>query len=69
VIVFGSVDGKITARERIDLRKNSHVVGDLVSAVIAMEDGAYMKGTIEVLREETNDDLGLTRQLSISNSV
>ncbi len=54
VIVFGSVDGKITARERIDLRKTSHVVGDLISAVVAMEEGAYMKGTIEVLREDAN---------------
>ena len=53
VIVFGTIDGKITARDKIDLRKTSHVVGDLVSAAVAMEEGAYVKGTIEILRDET----------------
>jgi len=52
VVVLGAVHGNITARERIEIRKTGHVVGDLVSAGIAIEEGAYFKGSIDILREE-----------------
>lgn len=51
VVVQGSVTGKITAREKIDIRRTGNVIGDLVSAGVAIEDGAYFKGSIEILRE------------------
>jgi cytoskeletal protein CcmA (bactofilin family) len=51
VVVHGSVTGKITAREKIDIRRTGNVTGDLVSAGVAIEDGAYFKGSIEILRE------------------
>jgi cytoskeletal protein CcmA (bactofilin family) len=51
VIVFGRVDGKIAAREKVELRKTAYVVGDMTSAGVAIEDGAYFKGSIEILRE------------------
>jgi cytoskeletal protein CcmA (bactofilin family) len=51
VIIQGTVNGNITARDRIEIRKSGQVVGDLVSPGIAIEDGAYFKGSIEILRE------------------
>lgn len=51
VVVHGSVNGKISARDKIEIRKTGNVVGDLISAGIAIEDGAYFKGSIEILRE------------------
>jgi cytoskeletal protein CcmA (bactofilin family) len=51
VIVFGKVDGKINARDKIELRKTGYVIGDLTSMGIAIEEGAYFKGSIEILRE------------------
>jgi cytoskeletal protein CcmA (bactofilin family) len=51
VVVHGSVTGKVTAREKIDIRRTGNVTGDLVSAGVAIEDGAYFKGSIEILRE------------------
>lgn len=51
VVIHGSVDGKVSAREKIEIRKTGNVVGDLVSAGVAIEDGAYFKGSIEILRE------------------
>jgi len=53
VIVQGAVTGNITARERIEIRKTGRVLGDLMAAGIAIEDGAYFKGSIEILREDT----------------
>ncbi len=55
VIIEGSVTGNITARERIEIRKTGRVMGDLVAPGIAIEDGAYFKGSIEILREETRE--------------
>lgn len=55
VIIEGSVTGNITARERIEIRKTGRVMGDLVAPGIAIEDGAYFKGSIEILRDETRD--------------
>jgi len=52
VVVLGTVHGNITARDRIEIRKTGHVVGDLVSAGVAIEEGAYFKGSIDILREE-----------------
>jgi cytoskeletal protein CcmA (bactofilin family) len=51
VVVHGSVNGKITAREKIDIRRTGNVTGDLQAAGVAIEDGAYFKGSIEILRE------------------
>ena len=51
VIVFGRVEGKIAARGKIDLRKTAFVVGDLSSAALAIEEGAYFKGSIEIIRD------------------
>ena len=55
VIVHGSVSGKIAAREKIDIRRTGNVTGDLVAAGVAIEDGAYFKGSIEILREGKNE--------------
>jgi cytoskeletal protein CcmA (bactofilin family) len=52
VVVLGTVHGNINARDRIEIRKTGHVVGDLVSAGVAIEEGAYFKGSIDILREE-----------------
>src|SRR5579863_7480855 len=51
VIVHGSVEGKVTAKDKVDLRKTGNVIGDLVSASVSIEDGAYFKGSIEIVRE------------------
>ncbi len=55
VIVQGSVAGNISAGEKIDIRKTGHVVGDLVAAAIAIEDGAFFKGSIDIVREQARE--------------
>lgn len=51
VVIHGSVEGNTTAREKIEIRKTGHVLGDLVAGGIAIEEGAYFKGSIDILRE------------------
>jgi len=51
VVIYGSVHGNISVRERVEIYKSGHVVGDLLAPGISIEDGAYFKGKIEILRE------------------
>ncbi len=51
-VVQGAVTGNITARERIEIRKTGRVMGDLIAPGISIEDGAYFKGSIEIVREK-----------------
>jgi cytoskeletal protein CcmA (bactofilin family) len=51
VVIHGSVHGNISVRERVEIYKSGHVVGDLIAPGISIEDGAYFKGKIEILRD------------------
>ncbi|MGA8871448.1 MAG: polymer-forming cytoskeletal protein [Candidatus Acidiferrales bacterium] len=50
VIVHGTVTGNIRARDRVEIRKDGSVIGDIAAARISIEDGAYFKGRIEIDR-------------------
>lgn len=50
IVVYGSVKGNLRARDRIEIKKDGSVVGDLTTARIMIEDGAYFKGSIEIER-------------------
>jgi len=52
VLVLGTVHGNIETREKIDIRKEAKVVGDIRTARIVIEDGAYFKGSIDIVRAE-----------------
>ena len=52
VVIQGSVIGNIEAREKVDIRRTGNVVGDLVASTVAIEDGAYFKGSIDISRDE-----------------
>ena len=46
--VLGSIQGKIEAVEKVYIRKSAQLVGDIRSAAIIIEDGGYIKGSIEL---------------------
>ena len=48
IMVYGNVKGNLRARDRIEIKKDGSVVGDLTTARIMIEDGAYFKGSIEI---------------------
>jgi cytoskeletal protein CcmA (bactofilin family) len=51
VVIYGAVNGNVNAREKIEVRRSGNVTGDLTSASISIEEGAYFKGSIDILRE------------------
>lgn len=51
IIVHGTVKGNMRASERIEIKKNGSVIGNLTTARILIEDGASFKGSIEIDRD------------------
>ena len=50
VVVLGSVNGNVEASEKIDIRKDARLTGDIKTGGIVIEDGAYFKGSIDIVR-------------------
>jgi cytoskeletal protein CcmA (bactofilin family) len=48
VIVYGNVIGNVHARDRVDVKTDGSVIGDISTARISIEDGAHFKGRIEI---------------------
>jgi cytoskeletal protein CcmA (bactofilin family) len=52
VVIHGKVDGDIHGTERVELKRSAVLVGDIQTKRVAVEDGAYFKGSIDVQRAE-----------------
>src|SRR5450631_2420873 len=52
VIVHGRVDGNIQASDRVELRKSASLSGNISTARVAIEDGAFFKGSIDIQKAE-----------------
>jgi cytoskeletal protein CcmA (bactofilin family) len=50
VIVHGDVTGNLNAQDRVEIRKDASVIGDIKATRISIEDGAFCKGRIEIDR-------------------
>jgi cytoskeletal protein CcmA (bactofilin family) len=48
VVVYGKVVGNLHARDRVDVKSDGSVIGDISTARISIEDGAQFKGRIEI---------------------
>lgn len=51
LVVLGSVQGDVEIADKIDIRKDARLVGDIKTARIVIEDGAYFKGNIDIIRD------------------
>jgi cytoskeletal protein CcmA (bactofilin family) len=52
VIVLGTLHGNVETGDRLDIRKEAKLVGDIRTARIVIEDGAYFKGNVDIVRAE-----------------
>jgi cytoskeletal protein CcmA (bactofilin family) len=48
IVVLGKVRGNLTASDRVDIRSDGSLTGDVIAARISIEDGAYFKGGIDI---------------------
>ncbi len=54
VIVYGNASGNLRARDRVEIKKDGQVIGDITTTRISIEEGAYFKGHIEIERTQSS---------------
>lgn len=52
IVIIGTIHGNVEASDRIEIRKEAKLVGDIRTARIVIEDGAYFKGSIDIAKQE-----------------
>src|SRR5262249_19076530 len=53
VIVLGEVTGNVTASDKVDIRDNGSVDGDIVAPRVAIAEGAHFRGSVDMQRKGT----------------
>ena len=48
VVLYGSLKGNVRAADRVDIRKTGSLIGDVVAARVMIEDGASIKGSVDI---------------------
>ncbi len=51
VIVLGEVQGNVSASEKVDIRDNGSVDGDIISPRVAIAEGAHFRGSVDMQRK------------------
>src|SRR5499427_6887654 len=51
VVVLGEVTGNVTASDKVDIRDNGSVDGDIVSPRVAIAEGAHFRGSVDMQRK------------------
>ncbi len=52
IVVLGKVKGNVSATDRVDIRAEGALTGDVSAARISIEDGAFFKGGIDIKKPE-----------------
>jgi cytoskeletal protein CcmA (bactofilin family) len=52
IVVHGQVTGNLTAAEKVDIRENGAVEGDIIAPRVAIADGAKFRGSVDMRRDE-----------------
>ena len=51
VIILGEVTGNVTATEKVDIRDNGSVDGDIAAPRVAIAEGAHFRGSIDMQKQ------------------
>jgi cytoskeletal protein CcmA (bactofilin family) len=53
IVVLGKVKGNVSATDRVDIRAEGALTGDVAAARISIEDGAFFKGGIDIRKPDS----------------
>ena len=67
--VYGKVSGNVDARDRVDIKRDGAVIGDIQTARISIEDGAIFKGRIEIGRAVSNQPAKAEKTPAVTPAV
>jgi cytoskeletal protein CcmA (bactofilin family) len=67
IVVLGKVRGNMTASDRVDIRSEGSLTGDVTAQRISIEDGAFFKGGIDI-RKPGNEGKGANSANSVAST-
>lgn len=54
IVIIGQIHGNIEASDKVEIRKEARLVGDIKTTRISIDDGAYFKGSIDIQKPDVN---------------
>ena len=58
VVVLGQVTGNLNATEKVDIKENGSVEGDIVAPRVAIADGSHFRGSIDMQKKAESGSSG-----------
>jgi cytoskeletal protein CcmA (bactofilin family) len=68
IVVIGKLKGNLVASDRVDIRNEGSLTGDVIAQRISIEDGAFFKGGIDIRKPGTKNADGKIEPISTTNS-
>ncbi len=68
VVILGKVKGNVTASDRVDIRNEGSLTGDVICQRISIEDGAYFKGGIDIRKPGVKDMNGAAKSETVQTA-
>ena len=68
VVVLGKVRGNLNASDRVDIRNEGSLTGDVIAQRISIEDGAFFKGGIDIRKPGQQNHKEAKEPVSIESS-
>lgn len=68
IVVLGKVRGNVAASDRVDIRSEGSLTGDVTAQRISIEDGAFFKGGIDI-RKPGNEGKGTNSSVAAAEST
>jgi cytoskeletal protein CcmA (bactofilin family) len=56
VVIMGKVQGNVICGDRVDIRAEGSLTGDVVTPRISVEDGAFLKGAVDIQKSAKKED-------------
>jgi cytoskeletal protein CcmA (bactofilin family) len=69
VVIMGTVTGNIHCTDRLDIRSEGSLTGDVVTPRICVEDGAILKGAVEVRAEQHQNEKAQSKSVEAVKSA
>src|SRR5438094_10435638 len=66
IVIIGKVRGNLNASDRVDIRNEGSLTGDVIAQRISIEDGAFFKGGIDIRKPGAQDTK--TKEVTSSSS-
>ena len=65
ILMLGTVEGSVQVQEKVEVRSTTQFVGDIKASRMILEEGAYVKGSIDIVRTETSKPMTTSQVPSI----